>query len=356
MNDEDKKLEQNNNGQPTKESIANQLNSFINPAEKQKTESAILSNYLKPKQEQEPVSKIAEIPEPPKENRPIVRTYKSDVESTIQTNHISSINIAIAENKKMLDRDKQTEIEEKKSKTNKKILIISLLLIFGGALTFLIPKLLVQIQYAPKQAPVETVSSKPIMTADVEEKINLKDINTNRLGTTLKERIEQSSTQLGQIKNIYLTEGDGVNEKLITSIKFLALIGANYPSEIQRTLKDQYMFGLHNYSGNQTFLILKVGSYDTAFPGMLNWESNLWQDFKELFNLQGPNSTDTTSQAKRFQDATFNNKDCRVIKDSSGNIIFLYSIIDDNTFVITTSADTLKEIINRTSKAKVVTQ
>ena len=45
-------------------------------------------------------------------------------------------------------------------------------------------------------------------------------------------------------------------------------------------------------------------------------------DFKELFNLAGDITTSSSSLAieiKKFQDATFNNKDCRIVKDSSGN-------------------------------------
>ena len=119
------------------------------------------------------------------------------------------------------------------------------------------------------------------------------------------------------------------------------------------------MFGMHNYNGNQTFLILKVGSYDTSFSGMLKWETNLWQDFKELFNLKSDMPVSDNSYAievKKFQDATFDNKDCRIVKDSSGNIVFLYSIIDENTIVITTNTGTLREIISRINKARVVTQ
>ena len=360
--DEEKKTEQKNIDFKTKETVASQLDSFINPTEKSKTGINTVSYYAGPEIKTEPLIKVANISTPEesqKQNKPIIRTYKSDVEETIQTSHISSINIAMAENRKMMGQTKQIEIEARKSRINKNILIISLVLIFGGALTFFIPKFLIQMQYGEKATPVETVSSKPIMTVDSEDKINIKDINLNRVSTTLKERVDQSATRLGQVKNIFLTEGEGTGEKLITSSKFLELIGANVPSEIQRTLKDPYMFGLHNYNGNQRFLILKVGSYDTTFSGMLYWETNLWQDFKELFSLQTDNSTSSNSFAmeiKKFQDATFNNKDCRVVKNASGNIIFLYSIIDENTIVITTSTDTLKEIINRISRARVITQ
>ncbi len=357
--DEEKKTGTNNVNVETKEAIANQLDSFINPNDKTKNTPNI-GSYSSMQEKVSPINvENLDNKEQPKQNRPIIRTYKSDVEETIQTNHISSINMAIAENRKMLSQQKTTDIETKKIKLNRNIMVISVILVVGGALTFIIPKLLIQAQYGPKATPIETVSSAPIITVDVEEKINIQDIVLNRVSTTLKERVDQSSTQLGQIKNYFLTEGTGTAETLITASHFLSLMNATLPSEIQRTLKNPYMFGSYNYNGNQRFLILKVGAYDTTFSGMLQWETNLWQDFKELFSLKNDNSTLSATYGldiKKFQDATFYNKDCRVVRDSSGNIIFLYSIIDEDTVVITTSTDTLREIINRVSKARVVTQ
>jgi hypothetical protein len=364
--DEEKKVEPNIiDTLKEKAAVEGQLDSFINPSERSKNENINAASYYSGAEiNTEPLIKIKEetgaIPsEISKQTRPIIRTYKSDMEETIQTGHISSINIALAENKKMFGQAKNTSVEGKKSGINKSILIISLVLVFGGALTFIIPQILSQLNYGTKTVPVEKVDSRPIMTVDTQEKINVNDIDLSRVNTTLKERIIQSATLLGQVKNIYLTEGTGTAEKLVTSARFLQLIGANIPSEIQRTLKDPYMFGSYNFNGNQTFLILKVGSFDTTYSGMLQWETNLWQDFKELFNLQSDVNATSTSfgiEIKKFQDATFDNKDARVVKDADGNIIFLYSIIDENTIVITTSTDTLKEIINRVSKARVVTQ
>ncbi len=361
--EENKITEQNNIDPKTKEALANQLDSFINPTEKTKNgNTSAVSYYSGAEIKTDPLIKTVDIPVAEEQKKPksIIRTYKSDMEETIQTSHISSINIAMAENKKMLSQNKQTEINTKKTRINKNILIMSLVLILGGALIFFVPRLLINMQYGEKKVPAETVSSMPLMTVDSEEKMNIKDINLNRVSTTLKERVDQSATKLGQIKNIYFTEGDGDKEKLITSNKFLKLIGASIPSEVQRTLKDSYMFGFYNYNGNQRFLILRVGEYGTTFSGMLYWETNLWQNFKELFDLKSDDleSSDNSFaiEIKKFQDATFNNKDCRVVKDSKGNVIFLYSIIDKNTIVITTSTDTLKEIISRISKARVVTQ
>jgi len=359
---EDEKQPQPNIIDVLKEKAATekQLDSFINPSKAKNTIIDAASYYSQgaPKTEPEIKPSVANT-EVKLQNRPIVRTYKSDMEGTIQTGHISSINIALAENKRMLGgKSSPVELEIKKAKFNRNILIISAVLIIGGAMAVFVPKLLIQFQYGDKPIPVETVSSKPVMTVDLEEKLNIRDINLSRVSTTLKERVDQSSTQLGQIKNIYFTEGVDINEKLITSQKFLDLIGINLSDEIKRTLKEPYMFGFHNYNGNQRFLILKVGSYETTFSGMLRSEANLWQDFKEVFNLSsGSTSTDSLAiEVMKFQDATFDNKDSRVVKNTKGEIVFLYSIIDQNTIVITTSVNTLREIITRISKARVITQ
>lgn len=301
--------------------------------------------------------------------KPIVRTYKSDVEETIQTGHISSVNIAVAEQGRMRNKiASDMTLGDKKGGINKNIVILSLILIFGGLMAILIPYFLVQKQANPNPVQVETVPSGAFMTADVEEKINLSDINLDRFATTIKERVDQSALTLGEIKNIYFTEGEGTAETTITAQKFLTLLNANVPPEILRTLQPQYMFGMYAYNGNQRFLILRVGSYDTTFAGMLAWEVNLWQDFKEPFALADDTPVATTTiasgttsnlsglEVKKFEDASFDNKNARVVRDSSGNIIFLYSIIDNNTVVITTSVDTLHEIIRRMGQGKVSTQ
>lgn len=344
-----------------KKIVEEQLDSFINTNKIKKTTidaSAYYSNQNNgqvPTLKNEPVtfteSKII--------NKPIVRTYKSDVEENVQMGHISSLNIALAENKKLRNSTLTSELDGAKNNRNKIIIIFSILLVIGGTLTFFIPKLLVQVEYNNKPTTTETISSKPIMTVDTEENVNIDSINLLRVSTTLKERVDQSSTKLGEMKNIFLTEGTGVSEKLITSKKFLELIKAKVSPEIDRTLKDSYMFGVHNYNGNQHFVILKVGSFATTFGGMLHWEPNLWQDFKEIFNLSTSDTGPTDSfiiEVKKFQDATYDNKDARVVKDEAGKVVFLYSIIDDSTIVITTSTDTLREIISRVSKARVITQ
>jgi hypothetical protein len=347
--EEEKKIEQNNTDQSeVREAIDKELSSYINQESTNNTTNN-LQNIPTPQIEQKP--KMAA--------RPIIRTYRSDAEETIKSGHISSINIAIAESNKILrnsQNKQEIESEKKKIRINRTFIIISLIFILGGILSVGIPYLLVNNKETTKNTNEKDIS-KSIITADLVEKININDLNLDRVATTLRERVDQSSTKLGQVKNIYLTDGKDITEQIITSTKFLTLIKANIPDEIERTIKPQYMFGMHNFDGNQRFLILKTGSYDLSFAGMLSWENDLWQDFKEIFSLKSDdNSEQTTSlgiEIKKFQDAVFSNKDCRVVKNSSGEIVFMYSVIDKNTVVITTNVNTIREIITRINKVAV---
>ncbi len=343
-----------------RDEIGDELNGFVNPQEKKTgSVSPIIPNEV-PAFKSVPTdysSAINKLDTTGTIKKPIIRTYKSDVEETIQSGHLSSVNIAISQNQRMMKNiQTPTVATDKKSWVNKSVLIASIILILSGMLAVFLPYYFVQKQNPNTPAPI-TIVSKNLITPNIEERINLKDINQNRVALTLKERVDQSAVDLGQIKNFLLVEGEATNETIVTAQDFLSLIKASVPLDLQRTLKPEYMFGMYSFNGSQEFLILKVGAFDVAFSGMFNWEADLWQNMKPLFGLTDTFSTSTPSGTeKKFQDAAFFNKDCRVIKDASGKIVFLYSIVDENTIVIASSPDTLKEIIARLTSAQSVTQ
>ena len=359
MDSEEKNIDQNESDLELKNAVSNELSSYINPYSRFSVSSKQLPNQKVGVGQQ---NLAGTRPQASSLSKPIIRTYKSDVEEAIQSSHLSSINIALAENKRMMERIQTAEQIKGTEKKNYTILILSAVLVIGGILAFSVPYYLVNQQYAEEET-TEIVFSGAVITADSEEKIDVGGLNTNRIAVTLAERVEQSSIPLGSIKNFYLTEFQNQKEALINSEKFLSLTKMHQPADITRTLKPEYMFGMHNYNGSNRFLILKVGSYENAFTGMLTWEIDLWSDFKELFGLSSKETSNFTnssgvfgSETKTFQDAIYGNKDTRVVKDSSGNVLLLYSIIDKNTIVITTSSDTLREIISRNIKAQSVTQ
>jgi hypothetical protein len=346
MDEENKKVE-NRMDEKIQNAVSKELSEYMNPVAKQVSGSFDYSKNIQP--EKIPVQKF----------NPIIRTYKSDAEEIIQSGHISSINMAVAENKRMVERLKQSGEEVKKTNTNKIIIIASAILIAIGFLVFGISFLLSK--KTDTKTPI-VIEIPKIITVDTEERIDIGSINLSRIKTTIKERIVQSATKLGQIKQFTLFENDGTSNNIITSTKFIELLKLNIPNKLLRTVKPEYLLGMHNFDGNQKFLILKTSSYDVTFAEMLSWENYLWQDFKEIFEL---NSKDTSLneadqnvgiEVKQFQDMIFSNKDCRVVKDTSGKIVFLYSMINPETVVITTNINTLKEIINRINRAKTITQ
>lgn len=269
--DEDIDVRKKNVDENLRNAVNSELTSFTNPRsvpnQDKKVASAMLEqkidfgiqNALKPQGSVTSVAQPKELqpeiikPKPVQPAsalaKPIIRTYKSDMEETIQAGHLSSLNMAVSENNKMMRHMKQSPLEEKKSSINKNVIILSFILIAGGALAFLVPYLLVQKQNTAATVATSTAiaSTQAIMATDIEEKINTATINLTGIDTTLNERVNQSSISLGQVKDFVLTAGSGASEAPIAASDFLTKIGANIPSEISRSLLPQYMFGMHNY-------------------------------------------------------------------------------------------------------------
>ncbi|MBU6370723.1 MAG: hypothetical protein KGH93_00860 [Patescibacteria group bacterium] len=296
--------------------------------------------------------------------QPIIRTYKSDMEETIEAGHLSSINIAASEQGRMMRRSGQGILEERKPAGSKSILMVVFLLLLGGAAAIAVPYFLVKKQTAPAVATSTVASETAVMPVDNEEDINTASVNLSGIDSTLESRVTQSSIPLGQVKDFVLVSGAGSTTTPISASQFLSLVGANVPAGISRNLLPNYMFGMYEYNGSQEFLILQVSDYDTAFAGMLSWEGNgLWDNFKNLFGLpdvgaQNASSTPsaTAISTVNFQDAQYSNQNVRVVKNDAGAVVFLYSIINQNTIVMATSPDTLREIVSRIASARTVTQ
>ena len=71
------------------------------------------------------------------------------------------------------------------------------------------------------------------------------------------------------------------------------------------------MLGIHRYPENQTYLIFKTDSYESAAAGMLSWENNLEEDMGKF--LRSPNdfayasSTDAIINRRVFKDVVIKN-------------------------------------------------
>lgn len=303
-------------------------------------------------------SNQGQIPNKTNENKSIIRTFKSDVESAILTNHLSSINIAIAENQKKQEQLKieETAPEIRNSFSKGKIIIfISTILILAGVLalgvTFIFNR-----QNSRTDLPVQELPS--LITTEYKDELNASLLPKNKFASTLGSKINDIQIPVNNLYNPYITTGTSTNRRLITATEFTALMNFKMPDIIKRTLLPDFMVGMYAFGKNLPFLILKSSYFENAYAGMFEWEKYLEKDFQVLFRFSGYENAGklleelTPTNQRKFEDAVIINKDVRVLKNAEGEMTLLYGIIDKETIVITVSDTAFKEVINRLNKEK----
>ncbi len=160
----------------------------------------------------------------------------------------------------------------------------------------------------------------------------------------------------------------------ISSPAFFALFKQNAPASLIRAFGSKMMFGFYKTTQNEPFLLIQVESFDNAYAGMLEWEKLMNADIGALFTNRtlsitevipptGSSTATTTTQrtlnadianAGAFEDETIKNKDIRILRTKQGDTILLYSFIDKNTLIITSSTEVLSTMVNKIADQKLV--
>jgi len=88
---------------------------------------------------------------------------------------------------------------------------------------------------------------------------------------------------------------------------------------------------------------------------MLDWERFMNEDFSPFYGPLIATSPTTTTLTLRspFSDQIIRNKEARVLKDSEGEVVIMYSFVDQNTIVITTNESTFVEILTRLTAQRI---
>ncbi len=338
---------QNNNNRPLNPPIAKDTNGIADILTNQAYQPNKTTDYTEPKATLHDNTNI---------KKSIIRTYKDDLVQAINRDHLSSINIAIAENQRQQKNEKtdksKTESEYSKSKI---LILISLILILlgSGAIAF------VFLNNQGGNTRIIAITELPsLITTEYKDEFNISNIEQTKILTALSTGLNTIEIPIGKFYNVYLTTGTSTNRRLLSSQEMISLLGFKMPDIIKRSLFPDFMIGMYNTKLNSPFIIFKVSYFENAYAGMFDWEKDLEKDFETLFRLPGYEqlgsliSEITASNDKKFQDAVILNKDIRLIKDENNQIILLYSIIDKETIVITTSDTAFKEIIDRLNKEK----
>jgi hypothetical protein len=294
------------------------------------------------------------------DKKSLVRTYKDDIASAIQANHLSSINIAIAENEKMHSQIAGDmagkESEDQSGSRSKLVITLSIILVVIAVLAVAITYFIQKKDTAP--TTTETPIAVPILSADYKDEFSTNTIVKGRFNSALSSRLNDLKVPAGSIYSPYITVGTSSSKRLATANEFISLAEFNTPDIVKRALTTDFMAGMYAYDQNQPFVVFKTTSFENTYAGMLEWELNLEKDFTKLFRLNGGNEIGGTiallsaSSTHKFQDGVVSNQDVRLLRDASGKIMFIYNILNKDTVIITTGDQALKELILRINKEK----
>lgn len=341
-------------------------------AEKTAKKEALLKKMRPPGRPLRPAPKeekaIQRVPakrEPTEKSKiPQIRTYKSDIAEAVKKQGESLVKIAVAE-KKEARKKKEVKKEPAPKKATAKILmiIVGLVVVMASSI-MLISQLnkkgvfsgifdgLKKTGDKEVAVPVPTTIMPSLITANTEKKILIPEERGAVLNIIKKELRETSG--VNSVKNIYLLEASVVvteegeeNVQNVASVgELLSVWQHNMPTLLSRSLSREFMLGVYSStpSINTPFLVFTTNSYGQTFAGMFAWENALLDDFYNLFGLEIGGSS------RGFFDSIINGKDVRVLKNTDGETILLYSFADKNTVVITINEATFNKILSGLSK------
>jgi hypothetical protein len=209
-------------------------------------------------------------------------------------------------------------------------------------------------------APAITDTTTPISFSDYQNKVLTDGFTRNQLLASINSLKSSTVYTYGSLLNIVLVETDPVltkdgkkKDRLIETSGLFSLLQTRASASFIRSLDPQFVLGLHVVNGGEPFLILKTSFYDSTFSGMLDWEKSIAPDLLGIFTkAKAGTSTDILGEKvgdwnDAFEDKVVKNKDTRILRDSHGNTVLLYSFINKETLIITTNEATFNEIYDR---------
>lgn len=342
-----------------------------------------------------------------------IRTYEGDVAEVMSHKRTSTASIAIAESKKQqgtetLSNDKAPNHAGKKTT----MLLLGLLLLGGGAFGayYLYSKSALApatpITEQPKSASsIVPQNSQVTITIDSQSPLATRkylenEIRKTQAPNTIKEIVVATKNPMGTLTRVSAQD-------------MVKAMDINTPDILTRSLTSNWMLGVYNDPDGvkSVFVVSTTNFFQNTFAGMLQWEQVMADDLRPylfpstvegvsneqvgarvsvvtnpLDNLNSilPRTGTTTATSStsikntaaatttkpltsstteivaplkqyvtirgKFEDRIVKNKDVRAFRASTGEILFLYSFIDNIHLLITEKESTLAEVLSRLEK------
>jgi len=293
-----------------------------------------------------------------------LRTFQGDLADAIQDKNASLLSITLAERKRHDERKTQEPKPKITPRTKKNFLSLAVsifLVIIGiGAISTIL--------YFKKTSPepIITAPEEPAIISYKAKKTYLAgDFDKNKFAEIISSIRSSWQAGSGDIFFIELLKSDEPEPVYLDTQIFFNSLKTRAPSSLIRAMGDEFMLGLSRTRDNSdTFILIEIDSFEHAFPGMLEWEKTIYNDIGILFskkvlpitsNLQ-EGSTGTTTLVNfeneiedKFEDLTIKNKDIRILKNTRGETVLLYSFLTPKLVLITESQMTLENMLNKVS-------
>ncbi len=291
--------------------------------------------------------------------RPSIHTLEGDLMSAVNDKNYSSNIVKIATNARVSAEDGQGESNFKGGDKN---LLKKLLFIAGGVGVFIVV-VVIFILYGgmiggtkeegitgteaggTSTSTPQTIQRKTLIEAEAILQIDL----SNSDKTESVEKIKNIQNQLRD-RNINEKTTVEIDTKLGIADFFLKNRFSGNDA-LLTSLTNSYTFGLFNNSNDifETFILIKVDSFDSTFASMLTWEPYIRYDLQDMFKDYTASSTSSNvfSENASFKDKVLRNTDTRIDSDQDGTVHFVYGFINKEYLLITGGEESFVSIRDR---------
>lgn len=287
-------------------------------------------------------------------NAPRLRTFQGDMATMLEDKKVSMTTVLQAEEKRrrntgeVASTGEEILTKENARKRKKQIII-------GGSILLVLGIVLISVAFflrSPKGQEVLTPNKLPaasLIASDQSYTIKLERNTHEEFIKTILARRRAATLSLGKVEELKFINNEG---SFLTSSDIFSTITSKLPVPFLRLLDPQYFFGLVQTGYRDTFIIAKTTSFNTAWSGLLDWEPSMLTDLAEsIVRLDSPAFKAVTNQGppvtSTFTDELYENRDVRVLRDTSGNVVLIYSLIDRTTIIIANSQLAFKEALDR---------
>lgn len=269
-----------------------------------------------------------------------LRTFQGDMQEHIEVKKESITSIALAEQKKKIVNNEPTYTEPRAPKKYGLFTAITIVaLIAGGAIfggLFFIQ--------SEQEEVVDVAMEETLISYTNKKEIALQSLDSQSIASALLQ--EQSSYKAVANSVLYTKFTQGGTP--ITSSVLLEAIAPSASDALKRNITT-VMSGIYSYDTSEIFFILKPDDFGIVYSEMLDWENTLGSDLSAFYP---PLQQHLSENPPLFSDETYKNKDVRVLRNESGNIVLLYGFIDKDTLVITANERIFEAILNRYLQSK----